>query len=165
MQRDIHSSQKCWRSSPETKGHHLEFEMARVCLKCSFVLLSFCQSDLVIAGAQIELGEPTRPCQFVQNILNYWHGVLADDSHRIQSPVIDTHAPGTVLLLDQNNRRREWTAALLDDTGFQHLSHLSFHFCLQFWLVPIRSYVDWLGALHQRNGVITLAPWWQSGRL
>uniref|UniRef100_A0A0A8YS60 Uncharacterized protein n=1 Tax=Arundo donax TaxID=35708 RepID=A0A0A8YS60_ARUDO len=48
---------------------------------------------LVIAGAEVELGEELGAVEFVEEFIHNWNGELVVDRARVQGPIVDAKAP------------------------------------------------------------------------
>lgn len=75
-----------------------------MCLEHGLVFFSGCQSDLVVAGAEVQFGEPGRAVKFVQEFFDDRYRVFGDQCEGVEVRVIDAQAPCPIFFLDQNDR-------------------------------------------------------------
>jgi hypothetical protein len=128
LQGFIHGAQEGGWGASEAERHDFVFLVSCVRLEGSLILLSWCQSDLVVASAEIHFGEPGGAGELVQQLVDDWHRILAYHRHRIESAIIHVQAPGAIFLLDQNGRRGEVAGASLNHPRLEQLCHLALDF-------------------------------------
>ena len=90
------------RSLPE--WHHSKFEMVSVRPERGFGDVIFFHGYLMIAGGQINGGKVFSFSQSVQQVIDAWQQIAVLDCLSVQSPIIDAHAPPTVLLRNEEDR-------------------------------------------------------------
>jgi hypothetical protein len=62
----------------QPKGHHQELEVATVCVECRLVDAVRVHVHLVIAAAEVKLGEEPRTAEFIHQLIDHrnWEFVL-----------------------------------------------------------------------------------------
>src|SRR3954467_5881394 len=97
----VDQSLECRGGVGEAEGHYREFVMAisraEGCLRDILVL----DADLVIAGAEVDLGEHLGTLYSVEYFINTREGVTVLDGQFVQRAVVDTHSQASVLLFDK----------------------------------------------------------------
>ena len=91
----------------ETEGHHQELIVSLMSAKHRFADVLRVHPHLMVAGAEVELGEETRTMELIQELVHHWDRELILGGLCIKGVVVDVEPPGLVRLADQQHRR--WT--------------------------------------------------------
>jgi hypothetical protein len=59
---------------------------------------------LVIARAEVELGEALGAVEFIEEVIDHWDQEFVLGRLVVESPVVDAEAPGVVRLPDEEDR-------------------------------------------------------------
>lgn len=76
-----------------------------MCAKGRFGDVFESNTDLVVAGLEVQLREDGCFVQFIQEFINDWYGKFIGNGRLIKSAVVDAKSPAPVLA-DQENQTR-----------------------------------------------------------
>jgi hypothetical protein len=103
----VHKCLKRRRRVRQAERHDEELEEALVRAECCLLHVVVIHPDLVVAGAQIKLGEEDCTLKFIEELFHHWNWVLVFDRLVVQGTVVHAHVPRAVALLHQDHQRRE----------------------------------------------------------
>jgi hypothetical protein len=118
--------------------------------------------DLMIARAQIELGEELGAVQLVQQLVHHRDRVGVLDGDGVEGPVVDAEAPRAVGFLDQQDGGRERRRAPANEALLHHDGTLPLKFILVRHRVAVGTHGDGRGAWPEVDGVVAAPWWWQA---
>jgi hypothetical protein len=107
MKDRVHERLECRRRVGEAKRHYEELVQAFVCSERRLVAVVGGHAHLVIAGAEVELGEELGAAKFIKQLVDDWNGEGVLDVAFVEGSVVDAETPGLVRFLDQENRRQK----------------------------------------------------------
>ena len=81
-------------------------------------------ADLMVGGAEVNLGEDLRATDLVEEFVDAGKRVLVLDGSLVECTVVDAHAHGAVLLLDKEDGSAEWRLAWDDITSVEEFLEL-----------------------------------------
>ena len=122
----------------QPKGHDQELVEAVVCAERRLVDVPQPHADLMIARAEVELGEVAGPVELIQQLVDHGDGERVFDSERVERPVVNAEAPRPVRLLDEEDRGRERGVAAPHDALLHHGCALPLQFIFVRSGVPVR---------------------------
>jgi hypothetical protein len=100
----------------EAERHDEELKMPMMRAKRRLVDVGGGHEHLVVAAAQVQLREESGAAQLIEQLLDDRNWEHIPHRGRIQGAVVDVEAPCPVVLLHQQNRRRECGRARSDDS-------------------------------------------------
>ena len=100
----IHQTLEGRRRVRNPKRHHNEFEMASMHPERGFWDVIFFHGYLMIARGQVDGGKVFSFSKSVQEVINARQRIAVLDRLFVQSPIVDAHAPSTVLLQNKEDR-------------------------------------------------------------
>jgi hypothetical protein len=77
--------------------------------ECRLLNVVHMHADLVVARAEVQLGEEACAVEFVEQLIDDRDRELVLYCAAIESSVVDAEAPGAVVFLDEENGRRKQT--------------------------------------------------------
>ena len=78
----------------------------------------------MVAAAQVDLAEVLGALQPIEQLVHTRQRVLVLDGDVVQRAVVDAHAHGAILLLDEQDRRTERRLGRLDEAGLDQFLEL-----------------------------------------
>lgn len=118
--------------------------MSKMSSKCRLGYVSQMHADLMITLEEIKLGKTLCSSQFVKQLINCQYGKAVLDGEGIQCPVIDAEAPGSIMLPDEEDRRRKGTVTRLYQSFLKHGLDLQLNLLLLEVRIPVRSDIYWV---------------------
>lgn len=103
----VHQRLERRRSIGEAEWHHQELKVALVCAERRLVDVVGMHPHLVVARAQIQLGEESGAAKFIEELIDDGNGELVLSRCHVERTVIDTEPPGRVVFAHQQDRRRK----------------------------------------------------------
>jgi hypothetical protein len=116
----VHEGLKGRRSVGEAKRHDQELIVSLVCPERRLLDINGVHAHLVVARAQVELGEKVGAMQLIEQLIDHRNRELVLRCLGIQGPVVDAEPPRVVGLADQQDRGREWRCARANDPLGEH---------------------------------------------
>lgn len=114
-------------------------------------------AHLVVARAQIQLGEETGAVELVEELLDHRNWELILDGALVEGAVVHAEKSRAVVFLDEEDGCGERRGARADDALVQHGGHLALQLILlELWVV-VRAYRCRRRARQQVSSVVTLA--------
>jgi len=101
--------------------------------ECCLVLGIRTEGYLPVPAEQIQITEVLGSREGIQRLIYPWERVGVLDDNAVESAVVYTEHPATILLLDQNDRRALRTVGRLNQVPVEKTLHLSAHLLLLFW--------------------------------
>ena len=99
----VHEGLECSRGVRQAKEHDQWFEKTLVGGKGSLPLISFFDSDIVVAPTNVEFGEVLGPFETVDNVRDEGEWVAVLDCALVQLPVVLHESKLPILLLDKED--------------------------------------------------------------
>ena len=127
----------------EPKRHDQELQVAVVCAERRLGHIVRVHPHLVVAQAEVELGEVPGPMELVQELDNQGNRELVLGCQGVEGPVVDAKAPRRVWLAHQQHRGRKRRCALPNDPLRQHSGTLPLKLVLLQLRVVVWSYRHW----------------------
>jgi hypothetical protein len=152
-----------YKDEPVKEGSQHVIHQCLECRGCIRLLhVARVHAHLVIAGAEVELGEELGATQFVGKLLNHWNRELIFDCLGVQGVVVNAEPLGAVTFLDEEDRCGKHRQARADDPLAKHLNALVFQLLFLMLCVPIQVDDDGWHARQESYLVAPLARWWKS---
>jgi hypothetical protein len=107
MKYHVHERLECCRRVGEAERHYQELIQAFVCSERRLVDVVGGHAHLVIARAEVELGEELGSAKFIKQLVDDWNGEGVLDGAFVEGYVVDAETLGPIRFLVQENRRRE----------------------------------------------------------
>ena len=111
---------------------------------------------LVVAAAQVELGEEARAQEFVKEFVDHWDRELVLHCALVQGAVVDAEAPRAVRLAQEEYRGGERRCTGPDDALLQHGVALSLQLILLELGVAVGADCDRCGARRKVYAVVAV---------
>ena len=120
---------------------------------------------LMIARAQIELGEEANPMELVEKLVHDGYGKLVLGSLGVEGAVVDAETLGLIRLANKEYRRREWRSARADNPLGEHGVALALQLILLQLGVSVWSHGDRCCSREQMDAVVVWSGQRQASRL
>jgi len=99
----IHQGLECGRCICETKGEHNKLIEAIPSAERRLGDVLLLDADLVVARAEVNLGEETCTMEAIQEVVDAGDGVPVLDGDLVEGTVVHTQAEGSILLLHKED--------------------------------------------------------------
>ena len=113
----VHEVHEGGGSVGQAEGEHEEFEVTVAGAEGGLGNVVGVDADLVVAGAEVNLGEVLGTLKAVEEFVDARQRVAVLDGDVVERAVVDAHARGAVLLLDEQDRSAEGRLGGLDEAG------------------------------------------------
>ena len=100
----MHERRWCIRQ-PERQHQELEVTVTTSKRRLRYILVR--DANLMVTGTKIDLAEYSRTVKSIEEFVDTRQRITVLDGDLVQRAIIDTHAHGTVLLLDEQYRSAE----------------------------------------------------------
>lgn len=120
----IHKGLECRGCIGEAKRHDNELVVAIMGAECGFWNILFIHTNLMITGAEIQLGEESGSMKLVKELINNRDGETVLNSGSVELAVVHTKAPRALFLAYKENQRGIRAATIANEAGGQHVLHL-----------------------------------------
>src|SRR5882724_5614007 len=104
----VHEGLECSGSIGESHRHDQELEGAIARLEGCFPLMARCDTNIVVASTEVELGVDLCAAQLVEEVGNKWNWVSILSSDLVEVSEVNTESQGAVLLLSKEDRGTTW---------------------------------------------------------
>src|SRR5882724_1705424 len=104
----VHEGLEGSRSIGESHWHDQELESAIAHLESCLPLMAHCDTNIVEASVEVEIGVDLRASQLVEEVGDEWNWVPILSSNLVEVPEVHTELQGTILLLHKENWGTAW---------------------------------------------------------
>ena len=101
----------------EAEGEHEEFEVTVAGAEGGLGNIAGVDANLMVAGAEVNLGEILGTLKAVEEFVDARQRVAVLDGDVVECAIVDAHASGSVLLLDEQDRSAEGRLGGLDEAS------------------------------------------------